>query len=122
MAVEALSVSEKPSFTVDQMVDATDIQRHWKASVEGKLVNEPYLVLLSGKNPKVVIMDYDKFAALWEKVNNLSESLLEMEALNRVLSARLSGERLIPFKEVMAEAGITKQDLDKMPDVKLDPE
>jgi hypothetical protein len=120
--MEALSVTGKPSFTADQIVDATDIQRRWKASVEEKLASEPYLVLLSGKKARAVIMEYDKFSALWEKANTLSESLLEMEALNRVLSARLSGERLIPFKEVMAEAGITKQDLDKMPDVKLDPE
>lgn len=122
MAVGALSMNNKPLFTADQIVNATDIQRQWKSGIENRLTDQPYLVLLSGKTPRAVIIDYSKFAAMWQKMYDLSESLIEMEALNRVLSARLSGEQLTSLKDVLAEAGITKEDLDRMPDVKLDPE
>lgn len=119
--VEALAVREKPFFTRDQIINATDIQRRWKSEIEDKLGALPYLVLLTGKTPKVVIIDYQKFEALWQKIEALTEDLLEMEALNRVFSARLAGERTIPLREVMEKAGITQEEIDSMPDVDLDP-
>lgn len=120
MAVEVLAVNEKPSFTADQIISATDVQRRWKSQVEDKLTDLPYLVLLSGKSPRVVIMDYDKFEALWRKVESLSEDLLGLESLNRLLSAKLSGKKLTSMKELMAKAGITAEDLERLPDVELE--
>jgi len=118
----AVSVGEKPSFTADQIVNATDIQRRWKAEIEGKLSDLPYLVLMAGKAPRVVIMEYDKFENLWQKLEALGKDLLEMEAMNRVLAASISGKKLSSLKEVMAKVGITQEELDKLPDVKLEDE
>lgn len=118
----ALSVTEKPSFTADQIVNATDVQRKWKSEVEEKLLEFPYLVLMNGKTPRVVIMEYDKFESMYQKLDALEEDLLEMESINRLLAAKLSGEKLSTFEEVLAEIGMTKEDLDKLPDVELENE
>lgn len=122
MAVaEAKTLRKKPSFTRDQIVNTTDIQRRWKSEIEDKLNELPYLVLLAGKNPRVVIMDYDKFEALWQKTEVLTEELLVLEAMNRVFSARLSSEKPIPLREAMERLGITQEEIDNMPDVELEP-
>ena len=38
----------EPSFAADQLVSTTDVVRHWKDSVEPKLVDKEFIVMIYG--------------------------------------------------------------------------
>ena len=113
--VEALAVREKPFFTRPDNKH-TDIQRRWKSN-RRQTGRSPYLVLLTGKTPKV--SSRLPVRALWQKIEALTEDLIEMEALNRVFSARLAGEEPYLWGG-HGKGGITRRNRQHA-DVDLDP-
>ncbi|NPV81549.1 MAG: hypothetical protein HPY52_15020 [Firmicutes bacterium] len=121
--VPNLSKFTKPTFTKEQIIGSSEVQRKWRSQVESKLRHQPYLVMFSGSKPKATIMDYEKFEALWQKAQESSELLLELESLRRVMSAAdPTNAKLLSLKEVMAKANITEADLEESPDVELESE
>jgi len=111
-----------PTFSADQVVHATDMVRHWKDSVEPRLSEKEFLVMFSHRTPKVVLLDFKKFTALWRKAQELEDKLLEIEATERILRAHASGKPLTSLKELAEMAGFTQEDLENLPDVELIPE
>lgn len=112
----------KPTFTADQVVHSSEVQRHWKDAVESKLPEVPFLIMYSGRSPKAAILDYEKFADMWRTVRELEEELMEIRATERILRARASGKPLTTLKELAEKAGFTQEDLENLPDVELIPE
>jgi hypothetical protein len=122
MIARRASSGAKLMFADDQVVHATEVQRNWKKIVESRLPMVDFLVMYSGKAPKAVILEYDKFVALWRKAQELADRWIELEATQRVLRAGASGKPLTTLKELAGKAGITQEELENTPDVELIPE
>ncbi|QNB44907.1 hypothetical protein BR63_00325 [Thermanaerosceptrum fracticalcis] len=117
-----LPKEQKPSFTSDQIVSVTDIQRNWRKVVEPKLKEQPFLLMFSGSEPKASFLNYEKFEELWAKAQETTELELKMELLCRLLANSTGEKALIPLKDVLAKSTITADDLQEAPDAQLEDE
>lgn len=124
MAVEEATMASerKPSFTRNQIINATDIQRKWRSIVETKLAHEPFLLQFSGAEPKVALLSYDRFEKLWQSAGDAAELALKVELLQRLFSLSVTKAPLVSLADVIARAGITPEDLEAIPDVDLETE
>jgi len=112
---------KRPSFTDEQIVNATDVQRNWKEVVEPRLSEVPYLIMLSRYKPKAAILDYPVFVDLWQRSMEYDEMKLKMEVLLRYAETQKSGRKSTTLQEWLAEENITMEDLEEMPDVDIEP-
>jgi hypothetical protein len=51
---------DKPSFTRDQIVSSSDVQRRWRTAIEDKCQTYPFVVAFSGAQPQSVLLSYDE--------------------------------------------------------------
>lgn len=119
-AVVPMTGQPKPPFTRDQIVSASDVVRNWRAKVEPRLREHPYVLVLSGADPKVAIMPYDAFEALWQRAERAGELALRVEVLERALHAASSGQPLVPLAELMAKVGLSAEDVGDPDDVDIE--
>lgn len=110
----------KPRFSVDQIVTTTDVVREWRRTIEPKLAELPFILVMSGSEPRAAIMSYDRFADLWSMAQAAEELELQLEVMARLLHHAMSGERLLTLKEVVAELGITPEELEDTDDVDIE--
>lgn len=115
----AITMERKPTFTTDQIVTTTDVVKQWRKTVERKLNEVPFVLIMNGKNPKAAIMSYDNFLSLWRTAQEAEDILLRLEVLCRMAEQEKSGERLYTLKEVVEELGITPEDLEDIDDVDI---
>jgi len=113
---------KRPSFTDEQIINVTDVQRNWKTEVVPKLGVLPYLVVLRRQKPKVAIMDYKAFVDLWQRAQEFSELQLKMEVLLRYVEQENSGRKLTTLRELLSKANISLEDLEAMLDVEIEPD
>jgi hypothetical protein len=113
-------MNKKPLFSSDQIISISDIQRKWRSVIEPKLSKFPFLMMFSGMEPKATILSYDSFEELWEKVKEASEIELKMELLCRMIENVKNNREYISFADVVSKANITAEDLEDVPDVKLE--
>lgn len=111
---------DQPSFTRAQIVKVTDVQRKWKTAIEGKLAEQPFLVMFSGAEPKTAMLSYEKFEELWRMAQKASELELQLELLRRTLAVEQDRRELSSLSSVMEKAGITIEELEAAPDVDLE--
>lgn len=105
------AVAEKPMFSSGQIINASDVQRKWKERIVPKLDEYPFLMMLSGSEPKAAIMSYEHFEELWEKSQEAAELRLQLELLTRMFTQRSSKRDLVPLAELVAESGILPEEL-----------
>lgn len=122
MKGSVLIMNKKPLFSSDQIINMSDLQRKWRSAVEPKLNQFPFLMMLSGSEPRATILSYEKFEELWQKVNEASELELKMELLCRIIENEKENKTTIPFADVVAKTDITAEDLEGAPDVQLEDE
>ncbi len=122
MGGPALSIENKPSFTSEQIVNASDIQRRWRKIVEPKLEEYPYVLMFSGSEPKATFLTFDKFEELWDKAKEAEELKLKIELLYRMLSNSTGEKPTISLREVISKSDISEKDLMEAPDVEIEAE
>lgn len=116
------AVAEKPKFSRDQIINASDVQRRWKDKVTPKLLKHPFVMMFSGSEPKAAVMSYAQFEELWEKSQEVEELRLQLEILGRMLVSDRSKGALVPLAELVAESDITLVELEGDIDVEDEPE
>lgn len=112
----------KPAFNRDQIVSAEQVQKQWRATVQPKLDEFPYLVMFSGPAPSTALMDFTRFESLWQQAVSAAEREFEVEVLSRMLHMVLHNEPLVSLADAAAKLGITASDLEAAPDVDLESE
>ena len=112
----------KPSFTKDQIVSSSDVQRRWRTAIENKFRTYPFVVVFSGTQPQSVVLSYDEFEALWEQAARADELEVKAETLSRLLAHASSSSAAITLPEMVAEMGISPAELEAEPDVDLEDE
>ena len=93
---------KRPSFTDEQIVNASEVQRNWKTKVVPKLGIFPYLVVFHRQKPKVAIMDYKAFVDLWQRAQQFAGLQLKMEVLLRYIEQENSGRKLTTLGELLS--------------------
>ena len=95
------------SYARDEMVSVTDIVKGFKANLEkvtGHAVEK--LAIMRNNKPEAVIVPVDEY----EKMKELYEYAERLSIFETVRKRRSSG-KLIPFDEVLRQAGLTHDDL-----------
>ncbi len=112
----------KPSFTRDQIVSSSDVQRRWRTAIEDKFQTYPFVVVFSGAQPQSVVLSYNEFERLWERAARADELEVKVETLSRLFAHASSKSAAIALPEMVAEIGISLSELEAEPDVDLDDE
>lgn len=113
-------LAEKPHFSKDQIINASDMQRKWKDKVVPKMKEHPFLMMFSGTEPKATVMSYEQFEELWERSHEASELRLELEIMARLVTQLTAKRSLVTYAELVAEAGILPEELEGDADVELE--
>lgn len=100
---------------MDNMVPISDFSRGKASQAFDKASNGKPVIVLKNNSPAAVIVSPEEYRRLAEAEENLY--LLGM-AIERLEANK--GKELIPFEEVLAEHGITQEELDAMEDVELE--
>lgn len=92
---------EKPFFTKDQMVSSTDVARRF-SEVKLKAKKAPLGVFDRG-GLSVVLMDYDQYEAMFLKIQELEEKLLEATVLERAERLKENPSAAVPWRSIRRE-------------------
>ncbi len=118
--MDEVPTRKRPPFTRDQMVSPADVQRKWRLNIEPRLREYPYILVVSGSEPRTTVMPYEGFEHLWQQAEEAAELDLKLEVLSRAL-AMVSGQQpLISFAELCEKLGVTAEDLKAAGDVEIE--
>jgi REP element-mobilizing transposase RayT len=97
--VKVETALEKPFFTKDQMVSSTDVARRF-SEVKLKAKKAPLGIFDRG-GLSVVLMDYDQYEAMFLKIRELEEKLLETTVLERSQRLKEDPSSAIPWRSIV---------------------
>ncbi len=89
---------DKPVFTKDQMISATDVTRKFKAARE-KAKKAP-LGILDRSGLSAVLMDYEQYEQMYTRIQELEEKIIEIQVLQRAQELKDNPATAIPWRSV----------------------
>ncbi len=89
---------DKPVFSKDQMISATEIARNFKL-VKQKARKAP-LAILERNELSSVLMNYDQYEKIFEYVRVLEEQIIELKALQGLAEIEKDPSCAIPWKSI----------------------
>lgn len=101
MGVAAL---DKPVFTKDQMISATEVAR--KFSEARKRAKKAPLGIIDRSGLSSVLMDYDQYEKMFVYIQELEEKLLEAEVLKRSKELEADPSSAVPWRKVRRTPGL----------------
>jgi PHD/YefM family antitoxin component YafN of YafNO toxin-antitoxin module len=87
---------DKPVFSKEQMISATEISRNFKA-VRQKAKKAP-LVILERNGLSSVLLNYDQYEKIYEYVQELEEKIVELKALQSLAEIEKDPLCAIPWR------------------------
>lgn len=99
---------------LDRLVPVSDFSRGKAASIFSRAEHEPVFVVKRNV-PKYVVMDLDEYRRMQEELEDERDYRLAMERLEAN-----EGKPTISMDDVMAELGITQEDIDNAPAVTIE--
>lgn len=96
---------------IDNMVPISDFSRGKASQAFEKASNGTPVIVLRNNTPTAVIISPEEYRRLAEAEENLYLLGLALERLEAN-----EGKELIPFETILAEHGITQEELDAIPD------
>jgi PHD/YefM family antitoxin component YafN of YafNO toxin-antitoxin module len=91
-------VMDKPVFSRDQMISATEISRNFK-EVRQKAKNAP-LAILERNGLSSVLINYDQYERIYEYVQQLEDEIVKLKALKGAAELEKDPSCGIPWRSV----------------------
>ncbi|MGD9155556.1 MAG: hypothetical protein PVG90_08640 [Bacillota bacterium] len=89
---------DKPAFSKEQMIPATEISRNFKA-VRQKAQKAP-LAIFERNGLSSVLLNYDQYEKIYEYVQELEDEIVELKALQSLAQIKEDPSCAIPWRSV----------------------